>query len=433
MLKRTKIIARILSCIISMAVFVCADLTAYAYDYPDVIHGDSWNDCSGATWHFYSTGNTYVVENAPYTACLVEGKIYDGDDENNMCDEEHPENQMPVSSFSHGYLEGWYYNNGSILCPCNPEYINNYVLTVRNGTVGGKMCATITEGDMVTVIADNAPENKMFDKWEITSGCVSIDSIMSDTDITCSTASISMPSENITINATYKETPLTYTSNPRNGSNVSSLSEIAIDFNKNICYLRYPGVNQNIDVKNASGAKVCDALFDYVDNSRADLLKVTLENPISEPGKYYVVIRKELLQDLDSNPYMDTDLTLNFTISSGDDKQDEADSQSDNNGDSNGKNDSYLEKLEQQFDEAIARGGKQIVYLNEGTVLSYRIMKKLRDNPNITLVFTYSYKNVKYRITLNGKNVKVYNNIPWYGPLYLYKHYGTTDSIISIE
>lgn len=73
---------------------------------------------------------------------------------------------------------------------------------------------------------------------------------------------------------------------------------------------------------------------------------------------------------------------------------------------------------------------KILLLFNEGQAFSYSIMKKLSENPDITIVFTYTYQNVKYQITLSGKDVKAYENIPWYGPIYLYTYYGTAHSII---
>ncbi|MBQ7588895.1 MAG: LysM peptidoglycan-binding domain-containing protein [Lachnospiraceae bacterium] len=51
-------------------------------------------------------------------------------------------------------------------------------------------------------------------------------------------------------------------------------------------------------------------------------------------------------------------------------------------------------------------------------------MKTLQDNPKITLIFSYTYENVNFKVTLPGQSVKAYTNIPWYGPLYLYAYYG---------
>ena len=84
----------------------------------------------------------------------------------------------------------------------------------------------------------------------------------------------------------------------------------------------------------------------------------------------------------------------------------------------------YLDDLRDLLKAAIALGGEQTVYWDKGTALPYDIMKTLQDNPNITLVFSYTYLDKDYKVTLPGKNVKAFDTIPWYGPMYLYGTYG---------
>lgn len=84
----------------------------------------------------------------------------------------------------------------------------------------------------------------------------------------------------------------------------------------------------------------------------------------------------------------------------------------------------YLDELREKLAVAISLGGEQTVLWDKGTALPYDIMKTLQDNPKITLVFSYTYQNVDFKVTLPGKNVKAYTTIPWYGPLYLYAYYG---------
>lgn len=84
----------------------------------------------------------------------------------------------------------------------------------------------------------------------------------------------------------------------------------------------------------------------------------------------------------------------------------------------------YLDDLRDPLKAAIAFGGEQTVYWDKGTALPYDIMKTLQDNPNITLVFSYTYLDKDYKVTLPGKNVKAFDTIPWYGPMYLYGTYG---------
>lgn len=92
----------------------------------------------------------------------------------------------------------------------------------------------------------------------------------------------------------------------------------------------------------------------------------------------------------------------------------------------------YLDKLREALDKAIIKSGEQTIYWNEGTALPYDIMKTISENPNITLVFTYTYENDNYKVVLNGKNVKAYTDIPWYGPLYLNMYYRADDGALSL-
>ena len=84
----------------------------------------------------------------------------------------------------------------------------------------------------------------------------------------------------------------------------------------------------------------------------------------------------------------------------------------------------FLEELEEKFDVAIKAGGPQTIYLNGVATLPITIMRKLRDNPQLTVVLDFTYDNVSYLITIPGKSVVVDDTIPWYGPLYLNAHYG---------
>ncbi len=93
----------------------------------------------------------------------------------------------------------------------------------------------------------------------------------------------------------------------------------------------------------------------------------------------------------------------------------------------------YTQSLAEQLWNVIAAGGKQTVYWSEGDALPFNIMKILQDHPQITLVFSYSYMGVNYRVAIPGSVAKAYPNIPWYGPLYLYGNYGMYNEDGSIK
>ncbi len=93
----------------------------------------------------------------------------------------------------------------------------------------------------------------------------------------------------------------------------------------------------------------------------------------------------------------------------------------------------YTQDLIDMLWNVIAAGGKQTVYWSEGDALPFNIMKILQDHPQITLVFSYSYMGVNYRVAIPGSVAKAYPNIPWYGPLYLYGNYGMYNEDGSIK
>ncbi len=91
-----------------------------------------------------------------------------------------------------------------------------------------------------------------------------------------------------------------------------------------------------------------------------------------------------------------------------------------------------LDELKGSLAAAISLGGEQTITWNKGTALPYDIMKTLQDNPKITLVFSYTYQNIDFKVILNGRNVKADPTIPWYGPLYLYTLYGGNGALQNV-
>lgn len=136
-------------------------------------------------------------------------------------------------------------------------------------------------------------------------------------------------------------------------------------------------------------------------------------------------------------------VTVNAADSDSDDDSSDNSSSNDSNNDSsknnNSSNDSensnsepkaeppydYLEPLRGELKAEIALGGERTVTWDQGTALPYDIMKTLQDNPGVSLIFSYTYQGIDYKVTISGKDAKAYTEIPWYGPLYLYNHYGT--------
>ena len=82
-----------------------------------------------------------------------------------------------------------------------------YTIKVNNGSAAP---ATATAGTVITLTADAAPSGKVFDKWIVDSGTVSLSNASS------STTTFTMPAENVEVTATYKDAE--YTIKVNNGS-----------------------------------------------------------------------------------------------------------------------------------------------------------------------------------------------------------------------
>lgn len=89
-----------------------------------------------------------------------------------------------------------------------------------------------------------------------------------------------------------------------------------------------------------------------------------------------------------------------------------------------------LKQSEQELDviiEKLAKSeltGKQTIYLEVGDSLPYRVIKKLEENPLVTIDFKYQYEGVDYHVLVNGSKHKMDPKDEWAGPLYLFKYYG---------
>ena len=84
----------------------------------------------------------------------------------------------------------------------------------------------------------------------------------------------------------------------------------------------------------------------------------------------------------------------------------------------------YLDPLWEKLYEAADSGEPTIVYWNEGNGLPYNLLLFIKENPNISLVFSYDYEGKDYKITIPGDKVDLGEYVPWYGPINLYGRYG---------
>ena len=85
-----------------------------------------------------------------------------------------------------------------------------YSITVTDGkaTIGaGSEISKAAEGTAVTLTANATPSGKVFDKWEVVSGGITL------ADVNSATTTFTMPAEAVSVKATYKNAPHTHTYN----------------------------------------------------------------------------------------------------------------------------------------------------------------------------------------------------------------------------
>lgn len=85
-----------------------------------------------------------------------------------------------------------------------------YTITVTDGkaTIGaGSEISKAAEGTAVTLTANAAPSDKVFDKWEVVSGGITL------ADANSATTTFTMPASAVSVKATYKDAPHTHTYN----------------------------------------------------------------------------------------------------------------------------------------------------------------------------------------------------------------------------
>ena len=125
-----------------------------------------------------------------------------------------------ISSYSHGMKQKlvagtWYVRlketdtqkagaSTSVVVTASPNPPTLYQVTVNSGDGDG----TYAEGATVTITADAASSGKVFDKWVVASGTVTLGSI------TTETTTFTMPAGAVEVTATYKDVPADPTPTP---------------------------------------------------------------------------------------------------------------------------------------------------------------------------------------------------------------------------
>ena len=84
----------------------------------------------------------------------------------------------------------------------------------------------------------------------------------------------------------------------------------------------------------------------------------------------------------------------------------------------------WLDDLRLQLRIADELGGPRTVTYSGDFALSYDIMLYLVEHPDITFIYTVTYEDVEYTITIPAGKAIADPEIPWYGPLWLLANYG---------
>jgi len=116
---------------------------------------------------------------------------------------------------------------------------NYYTLTVSNGTGGG----TYTAGSNVTITASNAPTGQAFDRWTGHTQYVA--------SVTSATTTVTMPSNAVSLTATYTNLPGWNALTVDNGTGGASYTngtqvEIAADAEEGLAFYRWTGAVQYV-------------------------------------------------------------------------------------------------------------------------------------------------------------------------------------------
>lgn len=78
--------------------------------------------------------------------------------------------------------------------------VSQYSVTVNNGSADA---TTANQGATITLTADAAPEGKVFDRWVVIAGAITLANASS------ATTTFTMPAENVEVTATYRDTAVT--------------------------------------------------------------------------------------------------------------------------------------------------------------------------------------------------------------------------------
>ena len=167
---------------------------------------DGTTDAVTADWSIQKANPTYEVPtglegtkgNALSTVTLPAGFTWaDGTTEMNTTG-----NQTFPATFTPSDTDNYnVVNNISVTVNVKEAAPTTYKVTVTNGAGSGDYA----EGETVTITANAASDGKVFDKWDVVSGSITL------ADANSATTTFTMPAGAVSVKATYKAAPHTHT------------------------------------------------------------------------------------------------------------------------------------------------------------------------------------------------------------------------------
>lgn len=173
-----------------------------------------------------------------------------------------------------------------------------------------------------------------------------------------------------------------------------------------------------------------------VNNSESGEVNITIPSGLTD-GDYVIKVYSEKCNGDKKTDFASSFVTINITVgerpaapsqpdppqsnpSQPDPSQSDPQSPSSVESDDKTEPENTYSELESLLDEAVRSEGNKTVVWNKGDKLPFNILKYLKKHPELTLIFNYTYKGVDYSITIRSENVVISEDIPWYGPEYLY-------------
>ena len=125
-------------------------------------------------------------------------------------------------------------------------------MTEKKATIGaGSEISKAAKGTTVTLTANTAPDGKVFDKWEVVSGSITL------ADANSATTTFTMPAEAVSVKATYKNTPVTtysLTTQVNGGHGTISASKTGLAAGSTETVIFTPDDGYEIDTVTVNGA-----------------------------------------------------------------------------------------------------------------------------------------------------------------------------------